>query len=70
MANYEIVPVRIPANGRELEQLERRLEDISEKGGQLVSVMPLTDSSMMALIFTAAGRKVARAALETSSDEE
>jgi hypothetical protein len=68
MTNYEIVPFRIPANPREMEQLEKRLEDISTKGGHLVSVLPLTDSSMVGLIFTASGSKVARSVLEASSD--
>jgi hypothetical protein len=51
MTNYEVVPARIPANNREVEQFEAWLERISHAGGELVTTMPSAMSNMALCIF-------------------
>ena len=51
MTNYEVVPVRIPANRREVEEFETWLEKVSKAGGELVTTMPSAMSTTVLCIF-------------------
>ena len=51
MTDYEIVPLPIPTNPADVQRLERRLEDISRRGGELVAIMPSTNSNAVFGIF-------------------
>lgn len=55
MKNYELIPFRIPTNDREAEQNERRLEQVSKAGGELVAFMPTTRSDLILGVFQGAG---------------
>ena len=50
--NYEVEPVRIPANRHESEALEAWLERVAQGGGRLISVAPSQSPGTMLCIFT------------------
>lgn len=58
--NYEIVPMAIPTNKREVEELERWLEKVSSRGGELITVMASGRSDTALGIFRATSRGAAR----------
>jgi hypothetical protein len=54
MANYELVPVDIPANVQQSEYIERWLEQVSGRGGQLVTFLPTQVATKVIGVFIVA----------------
>ena len=65
MTNYEVVPVRIPANRQQAEQFEQWLEQASRKGGELITMMASVEPATALAIF----RVATKGAVSTGSWE-
>ncbi len=54
--NYEVISIRVPADQRTAEVIERELERIATAGGELITILPTTQSDVVLGIFRSMAR--------------
>ena len=51
MLNHEVIPVTLPSSSADAAQVEKWLENIARRGGELVAFAPTTDPNKVVAIF-------------------